>query len=205
MTGGSQASKSGHGASERGWASEHVVRAAVAGDAGALETLVASSHPHVHRFARSLCATPQDAEDAAQEALIILFRKIGTLRAAAALSSWLFRVVKNECMRRARLVLRPVPAFDQDGPSAEAALLMRLEAEQIVEAIVSLPADERAVLVLRDVQGYSGAATAQALGLSRAAMKSRLHRARLRVRETLSPGHQATVPGPGTDAEDRDV
>lgn len=175
-------------ASDYGWASEQVVRAAVAGDMEALESLVATSHPHVQRFARSLCATSQDAEDAAQEALIILFRQIGTLRAAAALSSWLFRIVSNECIRRARRQLVAVPMIDHPGPSAESILLMRLEAERIVEAIAALPADERAVLVLRDVQGYSGGTTAQALSLSRAAMKSRLHRARKKVRDRLESG-----------------
>jgi DNA-directed RNA polymerase specialized sigma24 family protein len=52
--------------------------------------------------------TPEDAEDAAQEALIVLYRKIGTLRAAAALTSWVFQIVRNECIRRSRLALRRV-------------------------------------------------------------------------------------------------
>ena len=54
------------------WVSEGLIIAAQAGDVGAIAALVSGSHPHVQRFASSLCATPQDAEDAAQEALIIL-------------------------------------------------------------------------------------------------------------------------------------
>jgi RNA polymerase sigma factor (sigma-70 family) len=160
------------------WPSEQIVSAAQRGDHAAIETLVVGSHQNVKRFAHSLCPTPEDAEDATQEALIILYRQIGTLRTAAALASWMFRIVRNECIRRARVMLRrPVPAPD-GGSSAEDTALARLEVERIVNALAGLPPDQRAVLVLRDIQGYSGTATAQALGLSRAAMKSRLHRGR---------------------------
>jgi RNA polymerase sigma factor (sigma-70 family) len=160
------------------WPSEKVVSAAQEGNTRAITALVAGSHEHVKRFARTLCTTPEDAEDAAQEALIILYRKIGTLRATAALASWMFQIVRNECIRRTRVALRRPAATRATTPSAEDAALARVELDRIVDAIAGLPAAQRAVLVLRDIQGHSGAATAQALGLSRAAMKSRLHRGR---------------------------
>jgi RNA polymerase sigma factor (sigma-70 family) len=160
------------------WPTEQVVNAAQQGDPRAIATLVSGSHAHVQRFARTLCSTPEDAEDATQEALIVLYRKIGTLRATAALASWMFRIVRNECIRRTRLALRGPATAATIEPSAEEAALARLEVERIVDSIASLPAEQRAVLVLRDIQGLSGAATAEALGLSRAAMKSRLHRGR---------------------------
>ena len=167
------------------WPTEQVVVAAQRGDPRAISVLVTGSHAHVRRFAYSLCATPEDAEDAAQEALIVLYRKIGTLRAAAALASWMFQIVRHECIRRTRLALHR-PALDVlTEPSAEDAALARLEIERIVDAIAGLPLDQRAVLVLRDIQGLSGAATAQALGLSRSAMKSRLHRGRETLRTRL--------------------
>ncbi|MVO90361.1 sigma-70 family RNA polymerase sigma factor [Streptomyces sp. p1417] len=168
------------------WPGEQLIAAAQEGDVDATAALVAGSHPHVQRFAYSLCATPQDAEDAAQEALIILYRKIGMLRASGALASWMFRIVRNECLRRARLALRshgPVP--DTVVPSFEDEVLQRLEAERVAAAIVALPADQRRVLILRDIQGYSGRMVAASLGLSTAAMKSRLHRARAAVRQEL--------------------
>jgi len=169
----------------RDWPSDQVVSAAQQGDPRAITLLVDASHMHVRRFARTLCSTPEDAEDAAQEALILLYRKIGTLRAAAALASWMFQIVRHECIRRSRLVLqRPVLAAAAE-PSAEDAALARLEMQRIVGCVAALPSDQRAVLVLRDIQGLSGAATAQALGLSRAAMKSRLHRGREAVRSKL--------------------
>lgn len=168
---------------ERGWPADSLVRAARDGDLASITALVGDSHPHVQRFAHALCATPEDAEDAAQEALIVLYRRIGTLRATKALASWLFRVVRNECLRRLR---RPQPPSDDVVVSAETEVVRRLEAERVAAAVARLPMEQRRVLIMRDVQGYSGRATAAALGLSVAAMKSRLHRSRATVRQLLS-------------------
>ncbi|MEU0629445.1 RNA polymerase sigma factor [Streptomyces sp. NPDC005989] len=182
------------------WPGATLVAAAQRGDVEALTSLVYGSYPHVHRFAHSLCATPQDAEDAAQEALIILYRKIGMLRASGALASWMFRIVRNECLRRTRALLHRVPAdehgglgtsdrFDASGGtsrSAEEDVLLRLEAERVAAAVAALPMDQRQVLVMRDIQGLPGRTVADRLGLSTAAMKSRLHRARSAVREVLN-------------------
>lgn len=169
----------------RTWPTEQIVCAAQRGDARAIALLLDGSHVHVRRFARTLCATPEDAEDAAQEALVILYRKIGTLRATAALASWLFQIVRRECIRRSRVALhRPVPT-ELTEVSAEESALARVELERIVRSISALSADQRAVVVLRDVHGLSGADTADALGLTRAAMKSRLHRGREELRSLL--------------------
>ena len=174
------------------WPDERLIKAAQDGDITSLTVLVMESQPHVRRFARSLCATPQDAEDAAQEALIILYRKIGTLRATGALASWMFRIVRNECLRHLRLFTSStsIPATDEatsePEPSAEDSVLRRLDAERVAVAVSSLPRDQRQVLIMRDVQGYPGHLVARALGLSTAAMKSRLHRARAALRQALA-------------------
>jgi len=68
-----------------------------------------------------------------------------------------------------------------------------MEAERIVASIAALPYEQRAVLVLRDIQGLSGKATAQALGLSRSAMKSRLHRGRETLRSRLGASGTETI------------
>jgi RNA polymerase sigma factor (sigma-70 family) len=165
---------------------EQVLSAALQGDRRAITTLVCDSPTNVRRFARMLCSTPEDAEDAAQEALIVLCRKIGTLRATAALASWMFQIARDECIRRSRVAFsRPIPATPVE-PSAEEAALARLEIERIIASVSGLPAEQRAALVLRNVQGLSGAATAHALGLSRAAMRSRLHRGRETLRSQLT-------------------
>jgi RNA polymerase sigma factor (sigma-70 family) len=177
------------------WPTEQVISAAQQGDPRAIETLLSGSHAHVQRFAHTLCSTPEDAEDATQEALIVLYRKIGTLRATAALASWMFRIVLNECIRRARLALHKPVSSAMAETSAEDAALARMEVQRIVDGIAGLPAEQRAVLVLRDIQGMSGAATAQALGLSRPAMKSRLHRGRETLRSQLTTQHEANGNG----------
>lgn len=176
-------------AETRAWPDEAVIAAARDGDAESIAALVSGAHPHVRRFARHLCATPEDAEDAAQEALIVLYRKIGTLRATGALVSWMFRIIRNECVRRARLALRPPPPLHGAVMrSAEEEVFQRLEAARVAAAIAALPADQRQVLIMRDVQGLSGRMTADALGLTVAAMKSRLHRARAAVQHRLGEG-----------------
>ncbi|MDA0565219.1 RNA polymerase sigma factor [Streptomonospora sp. S1-112] len=159
-----------------------------------ITAVVHSAHPHVRRFAEHLCASSQDAEDAAQEALIVLYRKIGSLRASAALASWMFRIVKHECLRRVRRLLDHGGGADAVAvavASAEEEVLERLEAERVAAAIRELPDIQRRVLIMRDVLGYPGRTAAEALGLSTAAMKSHLHRARttlrLSLREEASP------------------
>ncbi|MCX5521992.1 RNA polymerase sigma factor [Streptomyces bobili] len=186
------------------WPDERLIRSAQDGDVTSLTAVVTESQPHVRKFALSLCASRQDAEDAAQEALIILYRKIGTLRATGALASWMFRIVRNECLRQVRLL---VPRGDEASAtpeasaerSAEEAVLHRLEVERIAAAIGALPRDQRDVLIMRDIQGLPGRTVARSLGLSNAAMKSRLHRARAALRHALaapgtSPDHSLDDP-----------
>lgn len=187
------------------WVSGRVLQAAQTGDRRAIETLLDASHAHVRRFARTLCVTPEDAEEAAQEALIVLYRKVGTLRAAAALASWMFQIVRNECIRRSRVTFHRPPPSGSVEVSAEEAALARLEFERIVAAVADLPAEQRSVLVLRDIQGLSGTATARALGLSKAAMKSRLHRGREALRAGLAARPQRAPAANGGDGAHRDA
>ncbi|MEU9234084.1 RNA polymerase sigma factor [Streptomyces subrutilus] len=187
------------------WPDERLIRAAQDGDVASLTTVVTESQPHVRKFALSLCASPQDAEDAAQEALIILYRKIGTLRASGALASWMFRIVRNECLRQVRLLVSRKDEASAEpeadgGPSAEETVLHRLEAERVAAAVSALPRDLRQVLIMRDVQGLPGRAVAQALGLSGAAMKSRLHRARAALRLSLAATDRAVDRPTGEDS-----
>ncbi|MEV0231490.1 RNA polymerase sigma factor [Nonomuraea sp. NPDC050786] len=171
---------------DRSWASAQLIEAAQAGDRESITAVIHGAHVHVRRFAEHLCASPQDAEDAAQEALIILYRKIGSLRATGALASWMFRIVRNECLRRARLLFdRDAEAGADLATSAEDEAIRRLEAELVAQAIRELPDVQRRVLIMRDVLGYPGRRVAEVLGLSNAAMKSQLHRARTRLRLSL--------------------
>ncbi|MET8425250.1 sigma-70 family RNA polymerase sigma factor [Nocardia sp. NPDC004860] len=176
------------------WPAADIVVAAQGGDEASIAALVSGAHPHVRRFAYSLCASSQDAEDAAQEAMIVLYRKIGTLRATGALASWMFRIVRNECLRRvADLARRSETSAEVCTASAEDDVLARLEIERVAAAIASLPTDQRRVLIMRDVQGLPGSVVAESVGLSTAAMKSRLHRARTTVRSELDAWRTAAA------------
>lgn len=185
------------------WPGEQLIVAAQGGDLDSITALVSGSHPNVRRFARSLCATPEDAEDAAQEALIILYRKIGMLRASGALASWMFRIVRNECLRRARTTRAHAPLPDTAVSSAEDVVLQRIEAGRVAAAVAALPDEQRRVLIMRDIQGYSGRMAADALGLSTAAMKSRLHRARASVQRSLGAPSESAPGGVHDESRSR--
>lgn len=155
------------------------------GDRPALEALLRRCQPDLRRYARRHCAS-EDVDDAVQDALWILARRVSALRAAAALSSWLFMVVRRACLR---LMLRrrehePLADADAVAPAGEHVDALRVD---LARAIGMLPVRYREVLVLVDVMGHSGPEVAEQLGLTLEATKSRLHRARAMVRDAL--GH----------------
>jgi RNA polymerase sigma factor (sigma-70 family) len=163
-----------------------LIEAAQRGEAGAIEALLAASKPDLQRFARRLCAGPEDAEDAVQNALWILHRKVGMLRAVPAFAGWLFRVVARECrrlMRKAGITLDP--------SELDAIAAPRIPSElqrDLALAIEALPDDYRRVLILRDIEEMTAPEAARTLNLSLEAVKSRLRRAREQVRERLLAG-----------------
>jgi RNA polymerase sigma factor (sigma-70 family) len=163
-----------------------LIEAAQRGEAGAIEALLAASKPDLQRFARRLCAGPEDAEDAVQNALWILHRKVGMLRAVPAFAGWLFRMVARECrrlMRKAGITLDPSELDAMAAPRIPSELQ-----RDLASAIEALPGDYRRVLILRDIEEMTTPEAAEALNLSLEAVKSRLRRAREQVRERLLAG-----------------
>ncbi len=162
-----------------------LVTGARAGDAAALDRLLAQSQPDLLRFARRTCANAEDAEDAVQAALWQLHRRIGTLRVIAAFTSWLFRIVERECRRLLGLQRRTVPL---DAAPAAALALDPVPTDlrrDLGTMIAALPDLYREVLILRDVEELTAPEAAAQLGISVEAVKSRLHRARGLLREKL--------------------
>jgi RNA polymerase sigma factor (sigma-70 family) len=163
-----------------------LIEAAQRGEAGAIEQLLAATKPDLQRFARRLCTGPEDAEDAVQNALWILHRKVGALRAVPAFAGWLFRIVARECrrmMRRAGIAL--------DDTEVDALATPRIPSElqrDLAKAIEALPDAYRSVLIMRDIEEMTAPETAEMLKLSPEAVKSRLRRAREQVRERLLAG-----------------
>lgn len=177
------------------------IDAARAGDARALEDLMRAHRTRVIRYAMRVCISPEDAEDAAQETLLALSRSIGAFRGAAALSTWLFTVVRNHCTRLARRSLRAKLGLDdaEDPADPSAAADDALADEQLrallARVMSTLSPGEREVLVRRDVLGQPASEVAAALGISVDAVKSRLHRARVTVRERLLAAMRRAPPG----------
>ncbi|MBS0420958.1 MAG: sigma-70 family RNA polymerase sigma factor [Proteobacteria bacterium] len=163
---------------------EALILAAQSGDPVALNRLLLSCQIDARRYARRHCAA-SDVDDAVQEALLILARKVKALRAAAALSGWLFTVVRRECQRLSRKML------GQDASSedlAEAQLALRSDESlqiDLIAALESLPAHYLEVILLRDFAELTISEMAERLGLQVPGVKSRLHRARELVREYL--------------------
>src|SRR6185436_7110518 len=91
-----------------------LVARASAGDSGAIEALLRLAQGDIRRYARRSCRTTSDAEEAAQEALIQLYRKIGALRQVGAISGWLFRIVNRYCLRLAMRLARIPSAVDAE-------------------------------------------------------------------------------------------
>jgi RNA polymerase sigma-70 factor (ECF subfamily) len=121
-----------------------LVEAARAGDAEALETLMREHRAQVVRYAMRLCVSPEDAEDATQEALLALARYVAALREVAALSSWLFAAVRTHCTRLARRSLRyvlddePLATLSIEGPTPEEQLVDHQRQEVKTRLLASL-------------------------------------------------------------------
>lgn len=169
-------------------AAEHqpLLAAAHGGDPRALEQLLKIARPDIRRYAQRHCLL-SDVDDAVQEALLIVARKLPQLQALAAFSGWAIRLVQRECRRLGRLTLRYDP-YDEE--RLDQWLVVRDAAALRVElaaALESLPAHYREVMLLRDLEELTIAEIADRTGLTRANVKSRLHRARALAREYLLP------------------
>jgi len=150
----------------------------------------------VYRQLIRVCGNREDAEDVLVEALLKAYRHLDQLRDSAAFRAWLTQIAKRVCWQlKEHEALQPLiqlSELDEEGrelpgpdPTPELHLAHREMKQFLDEAIASLPSEYQAVYKLRDIDDRPGDEVAQQLGISRAAMKSRLHRARNMVREHL--------------------
>lgn len=165
--------------------------AAQAGDLAALNRLIAAHRQGVYRYGLHVCRTTEDAEDAVQETLWAATRAIRTFRGtASSIASWLFTIVRRECLRLLEGRRRGPESLDgaEDGLLAEVvdpgdAIALRQRIELLSGALADLDPLHREVVLLRDIQELSAPDAAARLGISVDALKSRLHRARVNLRE----------------------
>jgi RNA polymerase sigma-70 factor (ECF subfamily) len=171
-----------------------LVTRCAAGDRGAFDELVGRHGPALYRFASRYCGARQDAEDAVQDGLLAAWRGAATFRGEAAVRTWLFQVVIHACRRGSRrrsgepashAGLEDAEGLPSDAEGAEELVASRQTAAVLERALAELPEESREVLLLRDVEGLTGEEAAGVLGLSLAAMKSRLHRGRLELKERV--------------------
>ncbi|MEO8554848.1 MAG: sigma-70 family RNA polymerase sigma factor, partial [Kofleriaceae bacterium] len=154
----------------------------------ALALLVRAHHDRMVRYGRRVCHDDFDVDDAIQEAFVQVARRPELVRAPGILG-WLKTVVRNACHRLWRPFARERRAL---GERVELATVERDDAlarwelvRAVHAAIATLDRPAREVIVMRDLEGLSGAETCRRLGIDTAAMKSRLHRARTALRAAL--------------------
>lgn len=167
------------------------------GDEAAFETLLRRYEKKVYALCRRMCRDEDDAMEAAQDAFLAVWRGIGSFRADARFSTWVYRLTANACLDLLRREKKRGGDLSLDGEEgvAEPAdpsptpeeLAERQETRRLVrEALRALPDDYRAVLLLRELGQLSYAEIADATGLELGTVKSRISRARLALRNNLA-------------------
>lgn len=156
-----------------------------------------------------MCRDPEDAKDVLQDTLLAMARGVRDFRGASSLSTWLYTIARSFCIKKRRRSAHdpgqeraPVgadgAAFDEDVPGTgrhlpdprenpDELLAGRQVKAALERAIAALEPKYREVLLLRDAEGLTAPEVAEVLGLTPQAVKSRLHRARLSVREQVAP------------------
>lgn len=186
-----------------------------AGDPQSLETLLERHQAQVYRFGMNMCRDAEDAKDVLQDTLLAMARGVRDFRGASSISTWLYTIARSFCIKKRRkskfapeeersldtgaaAEVRKLAATTRPADEALAAKQVERALEQ---AIAELEPMYREVLLLRDAEGLTAPEVAEVLGVTTQAVKSRLHRARLSVRERIAPllGITANLPAaPGT-------
>ena len=177
-----------------------LVRLAKKGDTRAFGKLMLEYQNKIYRLARRMTETDEDAEDVLQEAFIKAFKSLSGFKGKSKFSTWLYRITVNLALMKLRRKKIDSVSLDEPVATDEGSVQREIEDEAIGpleeliesesmevldEAINDLPKSYRAVFVLRHVEGLSTEETARIVGISVPAVKSRLHRTRLMLREKL--------------------
>ena len=174
-----------------------------AGDREAFARLVDQTSGHIYRVALQILSNEQDAEDVLQETYIKAFRALPEFEGRSSLTTWIYRIAVNESLMALRKRKPQVFSMEEGSPNEdenevesmeildwccmpEGELLSSESRLFLDKAVQLLPANQRVVFVMRDLEGLSIQETAAALGLSENNVKTRLLRARLRLRQELS-------------------
>ena len=189
---------------------EVLVKRAQQGDTAAFDELVRRYTSIVYRVLYKILRHEEDTQDALQDTFVSAYRALPRFRQDARFSTWIYRIATNAALMKARARKNNMVSLDHpsEDPDAQSAWelpdwsatpdeeIMTGETRRIMEdAIQALPPEQRAAFVLHDIQDLSSAETAQAMGITVSAVNSRLHRARVFLRDRI--GRHLNV----TDAE----
>ncbi len=167
------------------------------GDTGLFEELISSYQRKIYSLALRILRNEEDAGDASQEAILKIYRAIGSFQGKSSFSTWVYMVTRNACLdfirRRAHISdyeegmpeYDCAPLYNPSAETPEGAYEKKERRLRIIELIRSLPEEQKTVLVLRDVDGYAYGEIAEILNISEGTVKSRLFRAREALRQLL--------------------
>ena len=160
---------------------------AIAGERVAIQRLLADCRPDLSRYARRHCES-EDVEDAVQDALVIIARRLSTLRGLSAFAGWTFKIVKHICLRMARSArLAPLADHEWTTPATQE---LRVA---VAQGLSRLPEGQREAVILKDIVGLTAEEMAREVGLPLEAAKARLHRGRLAIRQDLDASAPRSV------------
>jgi RNA polymerase sigma-70 factor (ECF subfamily) len=181
-----------------------------AGDPLAFAQLVEENENQIYNLALRMLNNPQEAEDVLQETFLSAFKALPGFEGRSSLSTWLYRIASNASLMRLRKKQPDTVSVDEpltleegdmvprqlvDWSGIPEEILLSGESRQVMDAAVAkLPEALRVVFILRDIEGLSTQETGEVVGLSEGAVKTRLHRARLQLREMLSAYFAERVP-----------
>ena len=167
---------------------EELVRRHVRGDRAAFGVLVERHQRRVYNLAYRMLGRPEDAADATQDTFVTAFRKLAGFRGSSAFTTWLHRVALNVCYDALRARKREQPGREDEGvepPAAPDHAPASDDAIDVQRALLMVPEEFRAVLILHDVQGVPYEEIAEAIGAPLGTVKSRLHRGRVALARAL--------------------
>ena len=167
------------------------------GDEAALETILRLYEKKVYTLCRRMCGNDEDAQEAAQDAFLALWRSAKSFRGDASLSTWLYRLATNACidlLRRNKRGGERVSLDDEETtlelvderPLPEQVVERRETQRLIEEGLAALPEEYRAILLLREAEGLSYAEIADAMHMELGTVKSRISRGRVLLRNYLT-------------------
>jgi RNA polymerase sigma-70 factor (ECF subfamily) len=182
-----------------------LLRAARDGDRAAVDELLRRYEQSIYRFGLRMCGNEEAARDVLQETLLAAFRNLPGFRGDAALSTWLYQIARSFCIKQRRGLDPTTPLEEHhveraadDGATPDDQAHARQIGAAIAAAISALSPDYREAIVLRDVEGLSAEEAAAIVGIEVAALKSRVHRARVQLRNELAAllGEREAGPAP---------